>query len=363
MLIIHKLKICYQDSPKLASTALFLWFYKCMYGVPYDSTGKPIHNWFWKNSDRSLVDNVSISEFVKPEGYFVFTVTRDPVKRLISAYRNRVLHFGELNGSVARAPLLAKKGLRERPEIDYFVCHLEEYRQIEPSIAHHTASMVSFIGRDMEVYDKIYDISETEILENDLRSHWASSGVEWVDAMSEHSPRAQEGGPKLGLEALKKETLLKAIDFYREDYGCLVRYDPRAVVVEWEKKQSRVSKGSVKALDIARPVVAGCGIEDYWLFETPSLLDDSGLLGQSAGIVVVSENVGKGYIAFSDADGDGRAPWLPSPRVADQFHTNAHAKVAKFVVQGLRVIRGKPAEIFWVDENGERHLLFSFQAN
>lgn len=119
MIVIHPLKICYQVVPKIASTSFFRLFYRLIFGekFDFDKIKKPVHAVFRNYKDKKVIENVPNEEFKKLPGYFSFTITREPVKRFLSFYRNRVLFFGDLDFSGKRRKKLQNEGLRARPEI------------------------------------------------------------------------------------------------------------------------------------------------------------------------------------------------------------------------------------------------------
>lgn len=214
MIVIHPLKVCYQDAPKLGSTSIFDWFYRLLTGKEFVGGGG-VHSVFW-NQKINGIESVPIEKFNPPDDYYIFTISRDPVERLISAWRNRVMHYKELG--ISKVPEISKSLLRANPSINYFVSHLEEYRRISRSVAHHTEPMISWIGVNISVYDKVYDLSELSVVEQDLRSFWRCNGMVVYD----YAMRTlQTGGPRVGIEIFDQKAIEKTISFYRNDYELL----------------------------------------------------------------------------------------------------------------------------------------------
>lgn len=143
-----------------------------------------------------------------------FCVVRDPVKRLLSAYANRVLYLDELKK--VDPEMLRAAGLRRQPEPDEFVARLEDYRRLEPSIDHHVAPLCDFLGRVPERFDRVFDLSEMDA----LADYVAAAGA----PMS--FPRLQTGGPKLGPDMLSAASLEKLRALYAEDYRAWGRFLP-----------------------------------------------------------------------------------------------------------------------------------------
>ncbi len=353
MIVIHPLKVCYQDTPKLASTALFAWFYELLLDAPFEWQGNAIQAIFKGPQLAPAVENVSLAGFHKPDGYFSFAITRDPVVRLISAYRNRVVHHDELS-SIRHPKLWRSRALRTRPRIDYFVEHLETYRSVDQSIAHHTEPMSSHIGAALGIYDHIYDITETTQLTDDLRQHWQAQGIHRKELLP---GRRQDGGPKMSLGALSRRSLDKLHGFYKRDYDLFTRYSFDAVLSAWQAEtaaidpQIRITDLKVTALAKDHPA-----FDRVKLIEQPSLLDETGAVSRVAGIVIPKSGPPKGTIQIEDADGEVMPGWLPSPNVHRELPDHPHSSHAKFVIEGLRVSKLCPAVITWTDGSSRLEL-------
>ncbi len=96
---------------------------------------------------------------------YKFTVLRDPIKRLISAY---------LNWVVEREVLKTARGVRRNkalcvmPDPDAFFQSLQAYQAASSCIKHHTLPMWMFAGKDPANYDKVYTTSSLPQLVDDL---------------------------------------------------------------------------------------------------------------------------------------------------------------------------------------------------
>lgn len=100
------------------------------------------------------------------DGYFRFTVVRDPIKRLMSVYTNRVVEFQDLKNS--RAIRNGDAGLPVDPDPDFFYQNLMDYRNAVSSIKHHILPSELFTGPDLGVYDRVYRTSEIPALAAEL---------------------------------------------------------------------------------------------------------------------------------------------------------------------------------------------------
>lgn len=199
-------KISYVPVPKNACTSLKTMFFEIENGFPFQpfkASGR--HYWihdlypsvpFGKLRHKAIADHHRIA------------VLRDPVKRLLSCYANRVVHHRELSQEKAGAQL-AEAGLPVDPDLETFVAHLGAYRQAVGSIDHHAAPMVTYLGDDPGWYARLYRIEETETLAADLR---AMTGT---DAALE---RLQRGGPKIAVDTLSAVALKTLKQVYAPDY-------------------------------------------------------------------------------------------------------------------------------------------------
>lgn len=99
--------------------------------------------------------------------HFRFTVVREPVRRLLSVYTNRVIAKQELPNS----PRLRKSGLPLDPDPDFFFQNLVPYMACSSVIKHHALHTYHFTGRDLSLYSKVYRTSDLDRLADDLSAH------------------------------------------------------------------------------------------------------------------------------------------------------------------------------------------------
>ncbi|MEV8468154.1 sulfotransferase family 2 domain-containing protein [Fluviibacterium sp. DFM31] len=135
------------------------------------------------------------------------TIVRDPVKRFLSAFSNRVVHYGELSqryiGDAAK-----EEGVPVNPDIEEFIDHLEVYRRISRSIRLHTDPIIDFLGDDPGYYDHVFDMSEIKAFDATVSEH-----------IGRHfeTPHLQTGGPKIKSDVLSEKRLEKVRAFYARD--------------------------------------------------------------------------------------------------------------------------------------------------
>lgn len=133
-----------------------------------------------------------------------FCVVRDPINRFVSAYRNRILHWRD----VEQAPELA--GLPIAPPINEFVERMPEYLSNE-HIRHHFVPMTEFYGHDADFFDRIFHIDEI----NDIPAYL---GVRLKIRVE------QTGGPRMSRADLSSDSIRTLTDFYAEDYTTFGRF-------------------------------------------------------------------------------------------------------------------------------------------
>lgn len=223
------------------------------------------------------------------------------------------------------------------------------YRDVDNNIKHHSEPMIKFIGRNLSIYDKVYDLSELSALKEDLRAHFSSIGLK-VDHIK--LTKAQTGGPHIGIEAIEEESLEKLIRFYEEDYKTFTQYSPEQIIEEWKEARGQIpSKTEVKGIKILAEKTKNTIFEKVYLFELPKLLNNKGELSGCAGIIVPKPNQPKGRVVIVEQWGSLYPKWIESPLVAKELPHNPHSKYAKFVVNELKVSCEEDIIIAWESDD------------
>ncbi|MCW1917807.1 sulfotransferase family protein [Rhodobacter sp. KR11] len=205
-IILPDLGLHYTSVPKNACTSIKRMFYEIEHGRPFEPfrrDGKLVHIHHIHSSTNF--------QALPPEqaaGLWKIAVLRDPLKRLVSVWRNRVMYHRELEvGRLAETP--AGAGLTPRPKLEEFVMNLEAYRAASVSIRRHSDPHVRFLGPDPTYYDRLYQMSELATLTRDLSDRVGRTLV---------MPHEQTGGPKADVSMLSAEAVARARAFYAEDY-------------------------------------------------------------------------------------------------------------------------------------------------
>ena len=231
----EKYSIGYLPLPKVANTTIKHAMFELENEIFHDSNTfsyQHIHN-YYRDKKTSIND-----------ANFRFVVIRDPIKRFLSAFSNRVIHHCELSEVAVRSvsgnqPYLKIKleNFPFDPDLGGFIKNLKIYQRI-PSIHLHTCPQSSLI-HDIEIFSKVYKIEELADLEKDL------SDISQKPIRFRHS---QSGGPKIDVACLDFEQLEKLRIYYQEDYRILNSwYSFEAIFEEWKsgRKKLVVSEDSI----------------------------------------------------------------------------------------------------------------------
>ena len=152
----------YRDLPKVACTSIKREFFRLEKGKVFEPSLRPngsattVHQYFgYQGEDISNCKNKMI-------------VIRDPIKRFLSAYGNRVTEHKELSKSYIENdnPALAKKIPVFNPGLGQFIEFLSLYRQVE-SINWHTNGINTFVD-NIKDFTHIYKLENLAKMERDL---------------------------------------------------------------------------------------------------------------------------------------------------------------------------------------------------
>lgn len=207
-IIVDKIKVAYIPSPKVACTSLKAMFYRIENEHDFvptirNSVKFHIHGYY-----PTVPFRKNIQERIRD--HHVICVVRDPVRRFVSCYSNRVCFHKELSEKRLSSEAIIA-GAMPNPSLEDFVERLEIYRHYSPSIAHHTDPQATFLGENSKIYSRIYQMDELDNLRQDL-SERANMPLDL--------PHAQNGGPKIPVEALSANASEKIKAFYQKDYQC-----------------------------------------------------------------------------------------------------------------------------------------------
>jgi hypothetical protein len=121
------------------------------------------------------------------DGFERIVVVRDPLERLVSAYRNRVVHYREIE-QADFAQLGIDSRLPKTPDFDTFCQYLPDYRRID-TIRHHTEPQGLYLGPDLCYFSKVFRLERIAELEAHL-SYRTGTAVALKRLRSEGPPRS-----------------------------------------------------------------------------------------------------------------------------------------------------------------------------
>ncbi|MEP1519089.1 sulfotransferase family 2 domain-containing protein [Ascidiaceihabitans sp.] len=145
--------------------------------------------------------------------WFGFAVVRDPVKRLMACYTNRVVERGELKNS--RNLKNGTYNLPVEPDPDFFFQNIDTYRKAASSIKHHAMHTWLFTGPDLSAFTKVYTTEKMADLVRDVQ--------DWTNVPFEIG-RENTSSMRLTLDDLKPETVKALTPWLCLEYGFLINH-------------------------------------------------------------------------------------------------------------------------------------------
>lgn len=205
-------RLFYAPIPKAACTSIKTMFFEAEHGRSFEDhpSGKKewwqIHN-HYVTGLRDTFPEAEIRNFRR------ITVVRDPIKRFLSAYSNRVLHHKRANDDAVRSIRRLRK-VTPDPDLSEFIDRLKTYQRIE-DIHWHTRPMVDFLGADPSYFDAVYDVSQLGAFVQDV-SNTLGRPVKLG--------RLQTGGPKIDADVLTAKQRETLETYYKADYRAFGAY-------------------------------------------------------------------------------------------------------------------------------------------
>lgn len=158
---------------------------------PANDWGLPIKDRKHQRTNNKFMRAHDKGKFGKPD--YRFTIIREPVKRLISCYTNRVLFYNKMRN----------RGW------DNFVDMLGQYSAGD--ITHHSLPMCHWLGRDTNKFDKVFTVSQVG---TDMRA--------WLSQIADTNVpplQRQDGGRERQSEINITEDQIQRIKkHYKKDY-------------------------------------------------------------------------------------------------------------------------------------------------
>lgn len=212
-IISHKRRIVFFPIEKNCSTSVKHLFYRLETGTPFPKAKKKfnlvghVHNYY-----PSFVEEKWLEFY---DAYDTIAIVRDPIKRFLSAYGNRVVATKALETVGHSKAKIDRSVYSLQPSLDEFVQNLEFYCEVSPYIERHIASQSSKIGKFFSKIKLTYDTSQIPEFEEYLSKKYRRKVK---------LPHKQTAGPKYKISDLKKESLEKLQKFYEKDYNMLSNF-------------------------------------------------------------------------------------------------------------------------------------------
>lgn len=189
--IVPNARLAYFPVPKVACTSIKKMLHEVVHGAPFAPFEGKRGRTVFVHALYPAVPFADLDVALLADLHRI-AVVRDPVRRVLSAYGNRVVFHRDLHAAKV-APRLAEAGLSPDPDLDSFVDRLDSYCALAPKIAHHLRPQVEFLGSDPGYFGRLYRFSELEQLAEDIRQRTGTSVP---------LPWQQRGGPKFALTDL-----------------------------------------------------------------------------------------------------------------------------------------------------------------
>jgi hypothetical protein len=173
---------------------------------------------------------------------FRFIVLRDPIKRFLSMYNDRVLAKNELDMDFLqeKQPLITKEFLNNsipfRPFLSDFIKYIIEYRKTI-SIGHHMTSIFWVTRGSLDIFTNIYKIEELNNLEKDLKDVFKDDSFSFIN----RNVTADRSKKYFGLRNLKEKDFEWLLNWYQKDYELVKDFYP----IENIKEEYRLAKNKL----------------------------------------------------------------------------------------------------------------------
>lgn len=161
------LKAAYFDVTKVGSSSLKEILWELDHGAPFKGRGvaRVVNNLRWRLASAKLVQPRNIHEqegyrtqifslSEVPEGYVSFTLVRDPVARLKSAWKDKV-HRNQFRWRGEEMDI-ENEGLPLDPTFGEFITHFHEYRLVSRPVRVHTTPYSWHLGEDIGFFDRAF---------------------------------------------------------------------------------------------------------------------------------------------------------------------------------------------------------------
>ncbi|MEM7241098.1 MAG: sulfotransferase family 2 domain-containing protein [Pseudomonadota bacterium] len=212
---LSKERISVVTIPKCLSTSLCHFFFALENGVEADELvvkGKPakinVHKHYFTHGFEKCKE-------LSGRGFWRATFVRDPMSRIISTYRNRILH----------AEILKKQGVTDkkllnslpsRPDLETFVMNLESYQKAHKKVLHHTHPLSYFLGKKPSYFNRIYTMKQVAEFRDEMKNRMKRPVPEVRRLYTE--------GPEFSVSDLNQKCRNHIETMFEEDYRIFGKY-------------------------------------------------------------------------------------------------------------------------------------------
>ena len=141
VIVIYPWKVAYVRVPKVANSALKSAIAAGL-KLPQVPGLRPTNDRYWRCADPKRVNLISLFQFEydpRFRDYWSFAVVREPVERIVSCYKNKILRNGRLS------PAFQRRGFSDSMSLEAFVRRACVLSDVSTDI--HLASQASILGQ------------------------------------------------------------------------------------------------------------------------------------------------------------------------------------------------------------------------
>ena len=224
MILLKKYNIAYIPVPKNACTSIKLLLFELEFGrkfVPFENSFDPrdegkrnkrtvanIHelrylspNLLWQHGTRQFNKNLKYNYDI------FFCVVRNPIDRMLSCYKNRVIAQGALNKTIFQDKI---------KNINDFIINLNEICKISAEIQHHVEKQVYFLGEQSKIYTHIFNFHQLPKLVKLLQEKTT------IKLNLPNEQKSWKDDEMFNLVSNRSKSILE--QFYKEDYESFEKF-------------------------------------------------------------------------------------------------------------------------------------------
>jgi len=205
--------VAFVGVPKCMSTSVLRSFYKLEHGTEFDRAafGGNIHR-FYRQRVADRIKSIEPPDLAGLAGLWIFTIIRNPIRRLLSVYTNRVCDHRDVAKALEKAP---DATLDPMPSADAFFRDLPRYRAQVPSIKHHTDNFAQFLGPDLNRFDAVFRVEDAGAMQDTLSERLGQPFV------LENEQRSRVA---LGFDDLSPEAQAQIVTHTQSDFELLAPF-------------------------------------------------------------------------------------------------------------------------------------------